>query len=126
LIAVQCLYGIALGLIKTSICLFYNRIFDFRKFHIASRIVIAIVFAWTSAVIIYAFVTCRPLAFFWNPTIPGGSCISNPVIPYIILGALDVVVDIAILVLPLPMIWKLHVSLADKFALFGIFGAGVW
>ncbi|KAF2787628.1 hypothetical protein K505DRAFT_367182 [Melanomma pulvis-pyrius CBS 109.77] len=125
LIAVQCLYAISLGLVKVSICLFYNRIFDFRSFHIASWTIIAVVISWISAVIVYAFVTCRPLAFFWDPTIQGGSCVSHPVIPYIVLGVLDVVVDIFILALPLPLLCKLRVSPGDKVALFCIFGAGI-
>lgn len=68
----------------------------------------------------------RPLAFFWSSRIPGGSYSSNSVVPYTILVAPDVVIDIAILVGPLPMTWNLRFALADKVALLCIFETGVW
>ncbi|KAF2715674.1 hypothetical protein K504DRAFT_497544 [Pleomassaria siparia CBS 279.74] len=130
LLAVQCLYSAAVGLINISICLFYNRIFAFRSFQIASWTVIIVVLVWATALILCTFFLCRPLAFYWNRAIPGGSCVSHPVMPYIVLGALDVALDITILVLPLPSLWKLRIRLAqkgvsDKIAVAAVFGAGI-
>ncbi|KAF2194601.1 hypothetical protein K469DRAFT_546374, partial [Zopfia rhizophila CBS 207.26] len=125
LVAVQCLYGTSVGLIKVSICLFYNRIFPFRWFLIASWTVIGSIVGWSVAIVMTAFVACQPLAYFWDTTIPGGKCIPNQTAPYIAMGAIDVVIDIIMLALPLPLIWKLHVSLADKVAIFCTFGAGI-
>lgn len=124
LIAEQCLYAVALGAIKISICVFYNRIFDVRSFYIASWTTIAVIITWALAAILYAVLACRPLALFWDPAVRG-TCVPNKVAPLIVIGALEVVVDIAILILPLPLLWKLRVSLADKFALCCIFGAGI-
>lgn len=125
LVPVICLYAISLSLIKISICLFYNRIFPFRKFQVASWITIALVLGWAVGSVVYAFMQCRPFAYFWNPDAPGGKCVANQVIPYVIIGATDVMIDIIIFILPLPMLWKLQVSPADKVALSCIFGAGI-
>ncbi|KAF2735643.1 hypothetical protein EJ04DRAFT_563154 [Polyplosphaeria fusca] len=125
LIPVQCLYGASLALIKISICVFYNRIFDSRRFHIASWTVIILVLAWASGAILHALLECRPLAFAWNSGIDGGHCASDRIKPWVVIGALDVVIDFMILCLPLPMLWNLRVSLADRIALFCIFGAGI-
>ncbi|KAH7109827.1 hypothetical protein B0J11DRAFT_233625 [Dendryphion nanum] len=125
LVAVQCLYATSLCLIKVSICLFYNRIFAFRNFQITSWVAIALVICWAIGAILYAFLSCRPFHYTWDPTMIGGSCVKNKVIPYVIIGALDVVIDIFILVLPLPLLCRLRISMTDKVALIGIFGVGV-
>ncbi|ORY13815.1 hypothetical protein BCR34DRAFT_586211 [Clohesyomyces aquaticus] len=62
---------------------------------------------------------------FWNPTISGGRCISNQVTAHVVFGVVGVVIDIAMFILPIPLLWSLRVSLADKVALFCIFGAGI-
>ncbi|KAF2120041.1 hypothetical protein BDV96DRAFT_317780 [Lophiotrema nucula] len=125
LVACQCLYAVSLALIKVSICIFYNRIFQFRSFRIASWSIIAGACAWAVGAILYAFLVCRPLSYFWDPAVTNGTCVGDTVKPYIIVGALDVAIDTAMVILPLPMIWRLRVSMADKVALFCIFGAGI-
>ncbi|KAF1994567.1 hypothetical protein P154DRAFT_624650 [Amniculicola lignicola CBS 123094] len=125
LIAVQCLYAAALGLIKVSICLFYNRIFPFRSFHVASWCMVGIIIAWACAAVLYALLSCQPLAMFWNPRIRGGYCVPDQVTAWVVIGAIDVVIDIIMLGLPLPLLWNLNVSLPDKIALTCIFGAGI-
>ncbi|KAF2732637.1 hypothetical protein EJ04DRAFT_578274 [Polyplosphaeria fusca] len=124
LIALQVFYATTLALIKTSICLFYNRVFPLHKFRIFSYAVIACIVAWAVGIIFTAFFLCRPFAFNWNPTIPGGKCANQPV-TYIVIGVLDLVIDLMILALPLPMIWGLQMRLANKVVLFAIFGVGI-
>lgn len=84
----------------------------------------AFVIAWSVMVFLMAFLLCRPLAFNWDKTLPGGHCAKEPG-PFIATGVLDLVIDIMVLLLPLPLIWNLQVSLANKVALFSIFGVGI-
>jgi hypothetical protein len=121
----QCLYAASLALIKISICIFYNRLFDTRKFHIASWAVIVLVLAWALGAILFALLECQPLQLAWDPAMEGGHCVPDKIKPWIVIGALDVFMDAIMLCLPLPVLWKLRVSLADKIALICIFGAGV-
>lgn len=125
-IAIQVLYATSISLIKISICLFYNRIFPFHKLVIASWIIIGLTCAWTAAAILYDFLACRPVASFWESTTAKDSCVNNLAIPRVIIGALDVALDVAICILPLPYLWKLQIRLPYKIAIGCIFGVGIW
>lgn len=120
----QAFYGTILALIKTSICLFYSRIFFVRTFRIAAWITIAFVISWGVMVLLTAFLLCTPLAFNWDQSIPGGRC-ANQKATFIAVGVLDLVTDVCVFVLPLPMIYNLKVSRGNRVALFGIFGIGI-
>lgn len=74
--------------------------------------------------VLTAFLLCTPLAFNWNQTIKGGRCANQPA-TFIAVGVLDLAVDCAVVVLPLPSIYKLQTSKGNKLALFGIFGLGL-
>ena len=59
---------------------------------------------------------CQPLAFFWDPTIPGGHCIDiNSFFRWISLP--NIVTDVAMLVLPQPLIWTPKVTRHQKIGL---------
>jgi hypothetical protein len=105
-------------------CLFYIRIFFVRSFRIAARIVIALTVAWSTMVVLTAFLLCKPLAFNWDPATPGGSCANQPA-AFIAIGALDLIMDCMVLCLPLPMIWNLQISQPHKIVLSAIFGLGI-
>ena len=120
----QAFYGSTLGLIKTSICLFYSRIFFVRTFRIAAWVTVGFILSWVAMVILTAFLLCTPLVFNWGQTIPGGRC-ANQKATFLAVGVLDLITDVCIFVLPLPMIYKLKVSKGNRVALFGIFGLGI-
>ncbi|KAK1471789.1 integral membrane protein [Colletotrichum cuscutae] len=65
-----------------------------------------------------------PIAMQWNPTIPGGVC-GDQITAFAAVGVVDVIVDLIIFILPIPMVLKLQVSSAHRIALIGIFGAGI-
>jgi hypothetical protein len=79
---------------------------------------------WTVVIVLNAFLICSPLASNWDSNIPGGGC-ANKTAAYTVIGAIDLLTDIALFVLPIPMIWNLHVSRLNKVALFGVFGLGI-
>ena len=109
--------------IKISILLFYMRIFAVRSFRIAAHITMVLVIAWALSVILCGFLLCTPFAFNWDQTIPGGSC-GKQVLSYILTGALNIITDVMVLSLPIPMVWKLQTPRANKIALTVIFGLG--
>ncbi|TVY16433.1 Satratoxin biosynthesis SC1 cluster protein 4 [Lachnellula arida] len=124
LLPLQIIYGLILGLIKLSICLFYNRIFFTKRFRVASWIVIGFIGAWTLGSIIAPLLVCRPIAYNWDRKIKDGKC-SHQTASFITIGVFDLLIDIAVFALPLQMIWKLQVSIGKKIALFSIFGLGI-
>lgn len=89
---------------------------------IAADTVAAIVFLWGFGVCLISAVTCIPFRKLWMPTIPGG-CINLPKLYY---GSQipNIVTDAIILVMPMNVVWNLHVSKARKSLLLGIFALG--
>ncbi|KAJ5807009.1 Satratoxin biosynthesis SC1 cluster protein [Penicillium riverlandense] len=124
LVVMQLFYASTLTLIKTSICLFYLRIFPVKRFRIICRMVMGFVACWGIMVILTAFLLCRPLAYNWDQSIPGGKC-ANERAAFIAVGVLDLVTDVCVFALPLPMIWNLHARMATRAALSSVFGLGI-
>ncbi|KEY74717.1 hypothetical protein S7711_05466 [Stachybotrys chartarum IBT 7711] len=104
---------------KVSIMLFYRRMFG-------TNLVWHVVFAL--AVLHWAEVTvtwlagCRPVSYYWRQyTDPDavGECIDAPVF-YLANGCIGLVVDVAILLVPIPTVYKLKMALSQKIMVCGI------
>ena len=121
--AYETIYTVAIFLAKMSILLFYSRIFKERKFLIALRTTFALVIGWFVAVEIVVLAECRPVAALWDPTITGGYCID---IHNFLMGAgiPNVILNVIVLLLPMPMIWTLEIERKHKIALSSVFMLG--
>lgn len=65
---------------------------------------------------------CKPVAAAWNPTV-GGTCLSYAAFPWAT-GVFNVISDFYILLLPLPIIFKMHMPMARRLRIASIFGLG--
>jgi hypothetical protein len=65
---------------------------------------------------------CKPVEAAWNPTVHG-TCLSYAAFPWAT-GIFNVVSDFYILVLPLPVLFKMHMPLARRLRIASIFGLG--
>ena len=79
-----------------------------------------IVLGWgiLAALVTWAF--CSPIAFNWNPHIPGGHCADRDA-GFLVVGVVDAVTDLMILLLPLPFIWNLQLPRTNKIGLSVLF-----
>nr|XP_023908640.1 satratoxin biosynthesis SC1 cluster protein 4-like [Quercus suber] len=66
---------------------------------------------------------CTPREKIWNPFVQGGSCVQVPAL-YEATGIFNVISDFAILLLPLPTIYKLQCGWKKKIAIGGVFATG--
>ncbi|KAL8896387.1 MAG: hypothetical protein Q9192_003123 [Flavoplaca navasiana] len=110
--------------IKTSIIDFYLTLFSVnRRFRLIAWVWIGIVLAFGVGVVLQTFLLCRPLAKTWNPALPGrcGSLVGA----VIGTSAVNVMVDIGIILLPMPMVWNLQMARSRKIALTITFGLGM-
>ena len=67
---------------------------------------------------------CTPLSYNWDTTVPGGHC-GNQNAGYSAVSAIDIIIDVMIIILPLPQVWKLKVPVITKIALSFLFGLGL-
>jgi len=123
LLALIILWASSLAAIKISLLLLYIRIFVLSSLRITAYIVMGVVVSWWLSVVLEEFLLCRPFAFNWDRSIPDGTC-GNLLNAYIAAGAINLITDVMVLCLPIPVIWNLHLPQRAKIALSGVFGLG--
>lgn len=90
--------------------------------YVYTSIVVA-VGAWCVAMILQCFFLCRPLAGFWDKTLPGVKCL--PELTTWLGGAIgNILTDLLVFALPIPMLSKLNLPGAQKAMLLGVFSLG--
>ena len=104
------------------LCL-YLSFFVQKKDRIACYCMIAFVVAYGIQIFFTGLFNCKPIAFFWDKSIPGGTCISQDVLWYMNAGV-NFGTDIIILMLPVRVIYKLHMATRQKIVLLFIFALG--
>lgn len=126
LIANQVTYALALGLVKSSLLLTLIRIFHvFKRFRIMAYCAIAFCICWAVQTILIAFLICRPISYNWDQVNQTGKC-GDLTSAYVSIGIVDVISDIIIFVLPLPLINRLKMRRGSKLATMGLFALGVF
>ena len=118
------IFPVSAAALKLSVLFFYQRIFPDRRFRNISIIIGLVVIVWFISFIFLQFFTCIPLAFFWDKSIPNGKCINSNYVAYFGTSPLDILTNIAILVLPIPHLWNLQMRRAKKIAITVIFVLG--
>jgi hypothetical protein len=66
---------------------------------------------------------CRPIYQQWNPQ-PGGTC-RNLVVQELTSVSLNMIIDIIIVILPLPVLWSLQLAVRSKLAVSVMFSIGL-
>ena len=77
---------------------------------------------WTGATFKLMFM-CSPLAFYWDKSIEGGTCLNNSV-NNVVVSFINLVLDLIVVALPMPMLWGLQMPTSKKIGLTAIFGIG--
>lgn len=83
----------------------------------------AVIVAWSLATILSGFLICRPFALSWDQTLEG-EC-GNQVLSYTITGALNLVTDVVVFLLPIPYLWTLQLRFYKKMVLLITFSMGL-
>ncbi|KAI9776829.1 MAG: hypothetical protein M1816_005080 [Peltula sp. TS41687] len=124
LVVEQVLYGLTLGLVKCSICIVLIRIFIVRAFRVIALVVMSVCVAWTVMNVLVPLLICTPLSYNWDKDIPGGHC-GNQKAVYMATGVSNIITEFMIFCLPLSMLWRLQIPMANKIGLLAVFGLGL-
>lgn len=119
----QLVYHPILALTKISILVFYYRLSVSGTFRQVVMALIVINVALTVSIFFADFFQCTPINYIWDKSIEGGKCIDTESF-FISSAALNIVSDITILLLPIPMVWKLKINTKKKVALISLFSLG--
>ena len=133
MLATECIFCVATGLIKVSILLFYRRLSArvvSRAFLWTTRISIGYIIAYSIALSVAPIVGCQPISAFWDQVdiikvLQGYEyhCFDEAadVFAASIISASQ---DLITAVLPTFLYWNLQIPFRQKLALFGIFAIG--
>ncbi|KAI1838614.1 hypothetical protein DTO013E5_515 [Penicillium roqueforti] len=123
IVPLQFLWVLSLSCTKISILSLYLSIFPVTWVVRISWITMGVIVAWTIGTILAGCLICRPFAFNWDQTIPGGSC-GNQVTSFTVTGVINLITDIVVLVTPMPLLYKLQMARYKKVTFITIFGLG--
>ncbi|KAH8586136.1 hypothetical protein B0O99DRAFT_748537 [Bisporella sp. PMI_857] len=109
--------------IRLSYLTFYLRLAVTKNFRVILYISIVLVSGFGIATSIVSMTLCIPFTKLWNPHVPG-HCV-NIKAYYIAVPALNMIFDIAIFILPIPLLWALKLPRRQRISLVAVFAVGL-
>lgn len=116
------LYQVCLLFVKLAFLTQYYRVFTVKKMRTTIIVAMVVIGSWSLSQVIISIFICDPVAGFWEKSIDS-RCIANYPQWYIN-AAGNIATDLAIFVIPLPVLVHLHLPKAQRFVLIGIFSLG--
>ncbi|TGZ82628.1 hypothetical protein EX30DRAFT_305028 [Ascodesmis nigricans] len=124
LLAYEIVYSTTVGIIKVSLLLMYIRIFTIPAFRKVAWTLMCIAVSWAIAINFASAFQCTPVKKAWLPQTPG-TCIH--VKAFFFGNAIpNIITDLVMLCLPMPVVWTLHSSLGHKLSLSVVFSLGAF
>lgn len=128
-LAAELLHTPASTVIKFSILLHYRRLFPGKKFRNVLWAIAGFLIIFTVARMLSLLTQCTPIAALWNRRAHSNAHCNDFGPALIVFAVVNTISDIAILILPMPILWHLHVDKTRRKQLIGVFGLGglyVW
>ena len=97
-------------------------LFPVRRFCKVIYCIVAYIIAWQLFQTFDTIFVCKPVSGYWDRNIHA-KC-RNQLVDIIVGGVQNIVTDVTILGLPLPILWNLHMSKRRKMQLTGLFALG--
>ena len=118
------LWAIAVAHIRSSVVTLYIRIFRTQSFRLICYAVLILNVQFSIAAILAESLICLPIECRFNYIIPCRSC-GDYAFPDLFAGIFNILLDIMMVILPMPMLWGLQMAVSKKLMLSGIFALGL-
>ncbi|KAI5921680.1 hypothetical protein F4810DRAFT_712297 [Camillea tinctor] len=115
-------YNACLLFAKLTFLTQYYRVLTIKKMQIVLVIAMVVIGMWGASQVFLAIFLCNPVAGFWDSS-PDARCIPTPLEWYINATG-NIVTDITIFILPMPVLGHLNLPKAQRVMLIGIFSLG--
>ena len=106
-LATGVLWALSIACIKLSVLAFYVSIFRVPIFVASAYVIAALSISLMAAVVFTNLLICRPLSYNWDRS-EKGSCGQTTAL-YLGSSIANLLIDVTIVVLPMPMLWSLQV-----------------
>lgn len=110
LVAISTWYATTEGLAKLAVCILYKQLFPNRPVHITMNITMAVLICASIAGGLVDLFGCTPFSAHWGTAEEQAAhCIDTEAL--FVWGSFDnIVTDVVLLVVPIPIVWNLHAS----------------
>lgn len=120
----EILWALVNSLIRCTAIFALDSIFGLvRMFHLEALGLLLITVLHCFATVLATCLICHPIAAAWDNRIHG-TC-GDEIVAYVVLEVLGALIDVLIIILPLPSIWTLHTEWQRKMGLASILSIGV-
>lgn len=109
--------------VKISILSLYTSLFPTQRFVILCYVTMGVTAAYFTSVLLETFLLCKPVQFNWDKSIVDGTCEGQNT-AYLVAGITNLVIDVFVVVMPMPMLWGLRMSLRKRLGVIGMFSLG--
>lgn len=123
MLAIKFLYPTGVVLPKMPILFLYLRILIDRRTRIICFALVGIIGANWEAHLLASIFQCWPISYQWDKTIKGGRCFHQMTFCRTT-SVPNIAIDLVMLILPIPMVWRLKTSRLRKLGLTIIFLVG--
>ncbi|KAF2448669.1 hypothetical protein P171DRAFT_470362 [Karstenula rhodostoma CBS 690.94] len=121
------LYTISVMFMKLSIVALYWRLFGLtRKARIPLLLIGGVIVAWGITIFLIVIFNCDPIAGSWDLSLATTAKCLDKKSFYVGGSVPNVITDLVLVVMPLPYVWRLHASVAQRVVLGGIFALGTF
>ena len=110
--------------IRAALISLYISIFPRRSFSITCYTILVINVAFGASALIADCLICQPISYRWGPVTGGGSCGDQKALDLDI-AVLNLLLDVVVVVLPMPVLWELPLARGKKAGLTCMFGIGI-
>ncbi|TDZ39514.1 Satratoxin biosynthesis SC1 cluster protein 4 [Colletotrichum trifolii] len=111
------------GFAKMSLLTMYLQLSPHKPFRTAVLASIIFVAVCTATISFTLFVHCAPIRKAYDLRTDGGTCLDADIL-YMAISAVNVITDVLLFVLPIPMIRSLRMGFAQKLGAMGMFAVG--
>ena len=122
-VAAEPFWAAACSAVKISILCLYLSIFPNRRFRYLAYSIMGLTSCYCLGFILRTLLICSPIEYNWNKNIHGSCGDTNAA--SIAGGISNMVLDIIVIILPMPMVWRLQMATKKKVIISGIFGLGI-
>lgn len=126
------MYSVSAGLVKVSLLLQYLRILKEGRMRWVCIGLLAISSMWAFAYSFMALVPCFPVRAYWDWSITDATCYGygvkekHPFVEtFVSHAAINVLLDIAIVLVPIPFLFSKAMTRREKWAVFGLAAMGI-
>ncbi|KAH7113807.1 hypothetical protein B0J11DRAFT_412976, partial [Dendryphion nanum] len=117
-------YGLSLTFTKVSILALYLRIFPSHRFRVGCYCLLTFVVCYGIWVLLGSIFMCSPVSYLWNRSQARGHCHLEKFWIYYMNASVNIAQELAILLLPMPLLRRLRLLRGQKIALICVFALG--